>query len=237
MKKKIIVSISYVICAIAIFLVCVSNNEIKNDENKVASKENEVVKDTEIEETEENGVEEIVNEDEESNEEVNINDETLNVEDVNEVNTYNVEATNNDIETNSSNSEEASNSNVANNNTTTGNSNNGSANNQQGNNNGAIVETPEKEEVKSKYKDGTYTGSGSGFKGLVTVSVVISGDLIKSIEVTNYSDNEGFMKEAKKVIDRIISSQSTSVDTVSGATFSSKGIISAVEDALNSAKN
>ena len=39
------------------------------------------------------------------------------------------------------------------------------------------------------------------------------------------------------MIDRILEAQSTDVDTVSGATFSSTGILMAVEDALGKAEN
>ena len=38
------------------------------------------------------------------------------------------------------------------------------------------------------------------------------------------------------IINRVISKQSASIDTVSGATYSSNGIIEAVKNALNQAK-
>ena len=81
-------------------------------------------------------------------------------------------------------------------------------------------------------KDGTYTGSGQGFKSTITVQVVISGGKIASITVLSESDDAEYFARARGVITSVISRQSTSVDTVSGATYSSKGILAAIEDAL-----
>jgi uncharacterized protein with FMN-binding domain len=90
-----------------------------------------------------------------------------------------------------------------------------------------------------KYKDGTYTGSGQGFRGGTTkVSVIIAGGKISNIEILSNEDNRAYFDKASGTITKeIISKQSTSVDTVSGATFSSKGIISAVANALSQATN
>ena len=56
---------------------------------------------------------------------------------------------------------------------------------------------------------------------------------IQSISIVSApGEDAAFLNRAKGVIDRIIASQSVDVDTVSGATFSSKGILAAVENAL-----
>ena len=88
-----------------------------------------------------------------------------------------------------------------------------------------------------KYKDGTYTGSGQGFRGGTTkVSVTVADGKIAKIETLSNGDTPQYFERASGTITKeILSKQSTSVDTVSGATFSSKGIISAVKDALNQA--
>ena len=88
-----------------------------------------------------------------------------------------------------------------------------------------------------KYKDGTYIGTGIGFSGGTTkISVTISTGKIANIETISNEDTPNFYDRAKDLIpNEIISAQSTSVDTVSGATYSSKGIISAVQDALSQA--
>lgn len=87
-----------------------------------------------------------------------------------------------------------------------------------------------------QYQNGTFSGSGEGFAGTITVSVSIENDRITNIAVVSSSDDEPYWSEGKAVISRILSAQSANVDTVSGATFSSGGIIEAVRAALNSAK-
>lgn len=92
-------------------------------------------------------------------------------------------------------------------------------------------------EVIYQYQNGTFSGSGEGFEGTITVSVSIENDKITNITVVSSSDDEPYWSEGKAVISRILSAQSTNVNTVSGATFSSVGILDAVRAALNSAKN
>lgn len=94
------------------------------------------------------------------------------------------------------------------------------------------------QDTTSEYKDGTYTGSGKGFKGrTTTVSVTVTGGKISNIETVSYGDDRPYYERASaSVMKNIISKQSTSVDTVSGATYSSKGIMSAVTNALSQAK-
>jgi uncharacterized protein with FMN-binding domain len=88
-----------------------------------------------------------------------------------------------------------------------------------------------------KYKDGTYTGTGTGFDGATTkMSVTISGGKITNIKAVSNGDNQEFFQKASNtIINKMLSAQSAGVDTVSGATFSSNGIIGAVQNALNQA--
>lgn len=87
----------------------------------------------------------------------------------------------------------------------------------------------------SAYKDGTYYGTGTGFGGTLKVQVLISGGKISSIQIVESSDGSAYISKASSLINSIISSQSTNVDTVSGATYSSVGIIQAVRNALSQA--
>lgn len=90
----------------------------------------------------------------------------------------------------------------------------------------------------SSYKDGTYYGTGTGFGGEVKVKVVISDGKITEITVENASGEDGsYLARAKTLIPNMIEKQSPNVDTVSGATYTSNGIISAVQDALSQAKS
>lgn len=84
------------------------------------------------------------------------------------------------------------------------------------------------------YKD----GSAQGFGGAIEVQVTLKDDEITDIQVTSASGEDStYLSQAQSVISSIISAQSTDVDTVSGATFSSTGIINAVVDALGKAEN
>lgn len=85
----------------------------------------------------------------------------------------------------------------------------------------------------SAYADGTYYGTGTGFSGALTVEVVISGGKISSIQIMDTSDGDSYIQSASGLISNIIATQSTNVDTVSGATYSSVGIIEAVRNALS----
>lgn len=87
----------------------------------------------------------------------------------------------------------------------------------------------------SAYKDGTYYGTGKGFADTMKVKVDISGGKIASISIVSTKDGDSYVKSASSLLDTIVEKQSTNVDTVSGATFSSRGIISAVRSALSQA--
>lgn len=87
----------------------------------------------------------------------------------------------------------------------------------------------------SAYKDGTYYGTGKGFAGTMKVKVDIAGGKIASISIVSTKDGDSYVKSASSLLDTIVKKQSTNVDTVSGATFSSRGIIAAVRSALSQA--
>lgn len=91
--------------------------------------------------------------------------------------------------------------------------------------------------TSSAYKDGAYQGSAKGFGGNITVKVTVKGDKIKSIDIVNASgEDASYLTSAKSVIGEMLQNQTTDVDTVSGATFSSSGIINAVIAALEKAE-
>lgn len=88
------------------------------------------------------------------------------------------------------------------------------------------------------YKDGTYTGEAQGFGGTIQVQVTLASDEITDIQVTSApGEDSAYLSQGEGVISSILSAQSTDVDTISGATFSSTGIINAVVDALGKAEN
>lgn len=75
-------------------------------------------------------------------------------------------------------------------------------------------------------------GSARGFKGTITVEVKQTGDQIESITVLSHKDDRKWYNRAVIVLEEIVNEQNTDVDTVSGATYSSLGLINAVKDAL-----
>ena len=82
--------------------------------------------------------------------------------------------------------------------------------------------------------DGTYEGEGTGFRGATNVSVTVENGKITDITVVSYEDDDSFFNRAQDtIISEIIDSQSLDVSCVSGATFSSNGILEAVANALN----
>lgn len=84
------------------------------------------------------------------------------------------------------------------------------------------------------YLDGTYTGTGQGFRGEITVEVTVVGGAIQDITVVSQREDAQFFNRAQStVIQELLAAQSTDVTPVSGATFSSNGIIEAVANALN----
>ena len=88
------------------------------------------------------------------------------------------------------------------------------------------------------YADGTYTGEGSGFGGTIQVEVTLENQEMTDIQIVSASgEDAAYLSQAEGVISVILDGQTTAVDTVSGATFSSTGIIQAVNDALGKAEN
>ena len=84
-------------------------------------------------------------------------------------------------------------------------------------------------------KDGVYTGSGQGFNGPIRVRVTISKGSITNVEILSHSDDNPYFGRARAVISKILGKADKSVDTVSGATYSSRGILDAVRNALSKA--
>ena len=80
--------------------------------------------------------------------------------------------------------------------------------------------------------DGTYEGSYSGFRWSNTVSVMVQDHKITTIEQVK-PQVVASQNTITKLIDSVITSQSTDIDVVSGATADTRAFLSAVEDALN----
>lgn len=98
-------------------------------------------------------------------------------------------------------------------------------------------DTGEEVDENIVYKDGTYEGTGKGYHGEIKAEVTVSEGKISDVEILEQSETETIYESAEEpVIKSIIESNSYNVDTVSGATKSSRGIMAAVKDALEKAK-
>ncbi|WP_367566986.1 flavocytochrome c [Lacrimispora sp.] len=92
-------------------------------------------------------------------------------------------------------------------------------------------------EVKGNYKDGTYTGTGKGNNGDITVEVLVESGSVTAVNLTDHAETPGIYEAAEKaVIASVIKTQTVSVDGVSGATRTSDGIKEAIAAALEKAK-
>jgi uncharacterized protein with FMN-binding domain len=82
-----------------------------------------------------------------------------------------------------------------------------------------------------------YIGVGKGFGGDIKVKVTMDGKNIAKIEVLEHGETAGICDGAfAQIPEAVIKAQSTKVDVVSGATFSSKGLIEAIDNALAQVK-
>lgn len=83
------------------------------------------------------------------------------------------------------------------------------------------------------FQNGIYTGTGEDYRGKVTVTVKVADGKITELVLDDYADDKSYMERAKnRIFQEMISRQNTDVDAVSGATYSSNGLIEAVNKAL-----
>lgn len=234
MKNKKIITMLAVIGVISILTGCGSNND-KTSNKKTSTKTASTTTETE---TEDKNEEKDEKENDEKQEEINEEATSESTQQAQSENTSVGQTTNNEVQAQSTANENTqtqqntTTNNASSSNTTSNTTSNNTTNNTQSN----TQTTPEVVTPTSVYKDGTYSGSANGFYGSIIVNVTISGDKITSISPIGYTSDE-YIEKAQGVINNILASQNTSVDTVSGATFTSNGIINAVNDALSKAKN
>lgn len=87
--------------------------------------------------------------------------------------------------------------------------------------------------AEGNFQNGIYTGTGEGYRGKVTVTVKVADGKITELVLDDYADDKSYMERAKnRILQEMISRQNTDVDAVSGATYSSNGLIEAVNKAL-----
>ena len=96
---------------------------------------------------------------------------------------------------------------------------------------GVEITTPD----LAKIQDGTYTGDFDAILVSADVDVMVKDHKITEIRINKHDNGRG--KKAEAITDQVIAKQSLAVDTVSGATNSSKVILKAIENALEKGQN
>ena len=98
----------------------------------------------------------------------------------------------------------------------------------------AVEEVPEEEVLpRLPYPDGVYTGSARGYGGPVKVQVTMENGTITGVEILNAShETAAFLKRARRLLNTVVTAQTWEVDAVSEATYTSRGILGAVQNAL-----
>lgn len=82
-------------------------------------------------------------------------------------------------------------------------------------------------------EDGTYEGSYGSFPVSAIVEVTVKNHEITEIKLTDHSNGQG--QPAEVLPERVVEAQSLEVDVISGATYSSRVILKAIENSLNGA--
>ena len=82
--------------------------------------------------------------------------------------------------------------------------------------------------------DGIFQGEAEGYGGPVCVQVTIENGYITNVElISAENEDQAWLNMALPLLDVIVQQQTTHVDVVSGATFSSSGILNGATRALS----
>ena len=100
----------------------------------------------------------------------------------------------------------------------------------------ALEQAQSDAQQESLYLDGVYQGSGTGFGGEIVVSVTVEGGEIVSVEALSHDrEDDAYFSLAQSMLPEMTARQTWEVDSVSGATFSSSGLLEAAENAIRQA--
>ncbi|MCC3372050.1 FMN-binding protein [Cohnella sp. REN36] len=99
----------------------------------------------------------------------------------------------------------------------------------------APAASPTPSSANKRYNDGTYTGTGSNRRGYIQVAVTVKRDKITDVEISDFAMHYS-ESDVVDLPDEVLQKQSSQVDNVSGATYSTRAFEDAVADALSQAK-
>ena len=82
---------------------------------------------------------------------------------------------------------------------------------------------------QGKYADGTHDVSAKGKKGLITLTVEVENGHIVDIKTKSHNETESLYLNAERLLSQIVAKNGhEGIDAVSGATYSSNGILEAI---------
>ena len=82
----------------------------------------------------------------------------------------------------------------------------------------------------AKLADGEYFGKYTVLPVIVEVKVTIKDSMIENVQLLRHDNGQG--RTAERIVEDVIAQQRVGVDIIAGATYSSKVILKAIEDAL-----
>jgi uncharacterized protein with FMN-binding domain len=86
------------------------------------------------------------------------------------------------------------------------------------------------------YTPGAYEGIGNGYKGPIHVRIQISAAGIEDIAIVSHQEsNFPGLAAMEQLLEQVLETGENDIDAISGATYSSRGFLQAVEDALEKA--
>jgi len=89
---------------------------------------------------------------------------------------------------------------------------------------------------EADYASGVYEGTGSGYKGPIHVRIQVSANGIEDIAIIGHQEsNFPGLSAMEELLEKVLETGETDLDVIAGATYSSKGFLQAVEDALGKA--
>ena len=89
---------------------------------------------------------------------------------------------------------------------------------------------------ETTYTTGIYEGIGQGLRGNIHLRLQMSSAGIVDIEITEHREAAyPGLAAMEELLEMVLETGSTDLDAISGATFSSRGFLEAVEDALGKA--
>jgi urocanate reductase len=90
---------------------------------------------------------------------------------------------------------------------------------------------------RTNFTPGVYLGYGSGYRGMIQVRVQTSAAGIEDAAIVSHQEsNYPGLAAMLELMEQVLETGDTDLDAISGATYSSRGFLWAVEDALEKAR-